>query len=539
MAKATSYPMPYGDIYSAGTPYLDKLSNQIYADQKQRELMQMKNAQLFNEEYTKNLAQVRPGDVGKLVDAYNTYKQSRINLLKNPNPTPQDQMDLLQKKADIYRVINGSKQKAADEKMIGSLIANDKTGRFRDNAYEIVQNGRSLPYDSTMQVPDANGQPQQIDWTNPDALSRHIDTEGVMKAINFAKGTKPTITSNVEDRYKINPTDLEYQQPTITAYNNPADFFQNMRIPAAKDPRSFLNTIGNPTPEQYQELEDKYNQFMSSPQGQKVKKDWKMTTDLPDDSNLHTDLEKGLKYEAMAYALNPNNQPQVTVKPVKDITAQTKERENFITNKMYSQHRLTQDNIRLAAGLRQGKENDDAVGSADAVLGDMKNIIDAGVPVTGMFGESGKNFVQISDPDILKSYPAIFKDGTTPIPPNKIYFNKNTDQGQLIYEVNEGTADKPIMSEKSIPITGADLVKTKAKSTYTGTNANKVIDILNSVITKKGGLSKTLEMYNQPSQAKPIEINSDKIDPSQLIKGQPYVIKGKNYIWDGERFKLQ
>src|SRR5690348_13665492 len=163
MAKATSYPMPYGDIYSVGTPYLDKLSNQIYADQKQRELMQMKNAQLFNEEYAKNLAQVRPADVGKMIDAYNTYKQSRINLLKNPNPTPQDQMDLLQKKADIYRVINGSKQKAADEKMIGSLIANDKTGRFQDNAYEILKNGRSLPYDSTMQVPDANGQPQQID----------------------------------------------------------------------------------------------------------------------------------------------------------------------------------------------------------------------------------------------------------------------------------------------------------------------------------------------------------------------------------------
>src|SRR5574337_2155462 len=129
MAKSViSNRFPYGDAFIVGTPYLDQFSNQLYAEQKLREAQQQQESKALDEEFSRNLASIRTPDVGLLSNAYNDFKQTSIALAKKGRVTPEERMDLLQKKANMYKIINGSKEKMAEEKNMGSLLNKDKNG---------------------------------------------------------------------------------------------------------------------------------------------------------------------------------------------------------------------------------------------------------------------------------------------------------------------------------------------------------------------------------------------------------------------------
>jgi len=100
---------PFGDIYGVSTPYLDKVSDRLYAEQKQREAQQAKEAMALDKEFASNMAGIRDADIPDLVKAYGDWKNSSIALMKKGNITPQEQMELLRKKGAVYGIINPSK----------------------------------------------------------------------------------------------------------------------------------------------------------------------------------------------------------------------------------------------------------------------------------------------------------------------------------------------------------------------------------------------------------------------------------------------
>jgi hypothetical protein len=169
------------------------------------------------------------------------------------------------------------------------------------------------------------------------------------------------------------------------------------------------------------------------------------------------------------------------------------------------------EHIRLSAGLKKDTKTDDAVQSVDAVFNNLHDIINGGTATKGMLGETNKNIVTISDPNLLKTFSNIYKEGATPIPPSNIEFDKNKDQAVLNYFDPNGK----ILA--SIPMSGRDLVKEKVKETYPNKDIGEINNIVDKVISKNGGLNNTLKMYEPQKQVVP------------PVTSNSYNIKGKKY----------
>lgn len=366
MAKSViSNRFPYGDAFIVGTPYLDQFSNQLYAEQKLREAQQQQESKALDEEFSRNLASIRTSDVGLLSNAYNDFKQTSIALSKKGKVTPEERMDLLQKKANMYKIITGSKEKMNEEKNMGNLLNKDKNGEFIDNAYEILKQGMNTPYNQPLILKNSDGTTQQIDWTDPDSLKRHVDTKAVMDAIKTAKGTPLKYSG---EKYKVNPTDLNFVQPEISARNKPIDFYNSMMLSATKNPYDFANTLPQPNEVDYNNVLDKYNQFIQDP---KIRSQWRIQDgqDLPDESQIKTPLEKAIKYQAMTYALS--NPPSVINENIPDQYALINKRAQIANQKMYDNDALIRRRMKTAQGYREALFNYKAAktqGQQDGIL---------------------------------------------------------------------------------------------------------------------------------------------------------------------------
>jgi hypothetical protein len=74
-------PLPYGDAYLVGTPAIDRMSQQLYAEQKQRELIRQKQGAALDEEFAKNVANVRDVDVPEITKRYGEWKTANQQLI--------------------------------------------------------------------------------------------------------------------------------------------------------------------------------------------------------------------------------------------------------------------------------------------------------------------------------------------------------------------------------------------------------------------------------------------------------------------------
>jgi hypothetical protein len=151
-----------------------------------------------------------------------------------------------------------------------------------------------------VQTTDENGKPVTIDPTDLDQIKRQIDVPGVMKAVTAARGKEQTYKG---DRYKATPNDLKYTQDTYAYGNKPKQFFDSMSLSATQNPTKFLNTLQEPSPQEYIKTEQEYYAAMTP----EVKKAWRIGEgeELPDDEGL-SDVQKAIKYQAMKYAImNP------------------------------------------------------------------------------------------------------------------------------------------------------------------------------------------------------------------------------------------
>lgn len=149
---------PRGEAHIIDTPYLDRLSQQLFAEQKQRQIMRQQRQQAMDDEFAKNVANVRDADVDDITNAYGEWKLMNQELMKKKGGiNPQDQLALLRSKANVMKSINASAAERKREDEMAKAMMN-KPEDYEDDAYELMIKKRRLPisvgFQETIKTPE-------------------------------------------------------------------------------------------------------------------------------------------------------------------------------------------------------------------------------------------------------------------------------------------------------------------------------------------------------------------------------------------------
>lgn len=137
---------PYGNAFLVNTPALDQLSNRVYAEQQQRDLQRRQDNKMLDEEFSRNLSGIWDADIPELTKQYSEYKRAWQDLYKKKGGgTPEEQLDVLKKKADMYSTIGRSKEHRQWWEGKVKTIQSDKKGLFKDDAPQQLSSIRGLP----------------------------------------------------------------------------------------------------------------------------------------------------------------------------------------------------------------------------------------------------------------------------------------------------------------------------------------------------------------------------------------------------------
>lgn len=232
---------------------------------------------------------------------------------------------------------------------------------------------------------------------------------------------------------------------------------------------------------------------------------------------------------ATAYTFNGLKPPPITEKIQPDQGAMMDKRQKFAKEQQARGAAFTRGNIRYAAGLRDESKSKGDVESADAVLHNIYDIVNEGEKVNKIAKEAAKGTplegafnnmqITISDPNLLKNFAAIRKVGTTPVPADLVTIDKNKDQINLIY--NPVTyANGETQAGTTISMSGRDYIKQKVRETYPNKDIGQINNLVDKVISKGGGLYKTIQMYD-PANQKVATPNKTEPHTNKTVKGLP------------------
>ena len=334
-------PRPYGNDFIVGTPSLDRLEERLYAEQKQKEAQQQYNIKQLDDEFSKNVSNIRDADVDDFTNLYNDYKLATQSSIKNKSGTsPQQQMELLRKRANMYKLINESKAEREREEMYGKRYST-KPDDFNDNAPELLIEGRKLPISKKRNYIGADG--VAIDLTNPQNLLWQ-DKTNWQPILQKAGGTLNRRGEST--RVKL-PGGLEEEETTYKGLSSPVDYYQSIVGAAMSSPRG-AKSLSNRyqfTPEEAQDITIKFEALKNTPEFKAAYGDVK----FPEFADM-TEGTRTAKLLAMTHALNnPIVAEKKNIKNTKGIIDY-----NFANKKIMAaiQQKYKQSNIILAAGVR-------------------------------------------------------------------------------------------------------------------------------------------------------------------------------------------
>jgi hypothetical protein len=407
-------PLPYGDAYLVGTPAIDRMSQQLYAEQKQRELIRQKQGAALDEEFAKNVANVRDVDVPEITKRYGEWKTANQQLMKNKGGVPpEQQLDLLRKKAEIYKTINASKQGMEEEEEIRKGLMKDPD-LFDDNAATYLAIRRKTPISGLGDYADASGKPINLaDYntyrykgTNTDFSKIERDAAGTPKQV-YQEETP------LEGGLQFKITPYMYG-------NTPMQFYQNYlgalsQRKAGRDAEAIASQL---KPEMVETIQEQYRNI--SPDV------WKrMGVDKPQELVIAPDdskAEKLAKHQAQLYALN--NQPKQGTPVFRD-NKKAIDDQNFRQQKEMEAIRDANAKRRLAIqdsyargriAFRKAGSKKDQEGILDGII---ERTFDEGVDKKGAAIIKGKAVAarQIAVPaDITKTYTVKDEDGKDKAP---------------------------------------------------------------------------------------------------------------------------
>lgn len=423
---------PFGDAFIPNTSYTDRAAQQLYLEQKQREAKQEQNNAALDNEFAKNLSGIRDIDIPELTKAYGDWKLANQQAMKQKNGVPpEQQLELLRKKADMYKVIGGSKQQKQleDETAAGVLKSPDL---FEDTAHDTLIKSRNTPLSK---LGNLAGYDYRYKGTNTD----------FQKILATAAGTPKDVYSESK------PIDEKGIQTEYTPYqfgNTPLQYYQGVlgALAQHKAGRDAAAIAAQLQPEVVKQVQDK---FLQIPQ----EKWTRMGVNTPQDLTITPDdtpAQIYAKHEAQLYALN--NEP----KQGKVYTITNKDKADEAARKFQQEQQGRQfANQRLLEGMREA-HGEKLLGMREAakaggeetnnlwVTRTVDDIIDEGKPsgkVLGVFPAKEKDYVPppviydaLGKPDKM----AITKDGGVKV----VYYKKDKDGNILTEEKgdNKGNA---------------------------------------------------------------------------------------------------
>lgn len=215
---------PFGDIFIANTPTLDRFAAQLYQDQRQRESLRAKQQQMLDEEFAKNMSGIRDVDIPELTKKYGDFKLANQMLMRQKGGgTPEQQLDLLRKKASVYDIINQSKGLREEEKDFRKGIQ-AHPDRYDDNAYDYLRERMQTPLSRlgvSQKFKDEQGNPVDL-LSGKSFLYKGTDYD-MGKALKTAAGTLKNTPYQLEEemagKLGKNITNYQYLNDPITFKN--------------------------------------------------------------------------------------------------------------------------------------------------------------------------------------------------------------------------------------------------------------------------------------------------------------------------------
>lgn len=354
---------PYGDIYTAGTPALDRLSIQLYQDEKQRQLLRQRQAAQLDDEFAKNMAGVKDVDVPKIAKKYGDWKIHYQQLQRKGAVTPQEQLENLRKKADIYQAINGSKaDMATATRMRQDYYTHPDI--YDDNAPNLIAARLKTPTDELATYKNDKGEVQDLTDEN---LYRYKGTNtDFQKTLTAAAGVPKQVYQEEEPvdkgglQIKIKPylfgnTPLQYKQSLLSSLSDRSMKRDAEAIIAQTDPE-ILKTVD----EEYKAI---------PPERWK-----KMGVDKPQDLSIdkaQSNAEKYAIHQAQLYALN--NEPKEGAPLFRDNKeAIRKDQQAFDLKKLAIQNANAKDLVQMRHDLTKGDKDLEDVW-LDTFIGGLKS----------------------------------------------------------------------------------------------------------------------------------------------------------------------
>lgn len=303
--------IPYGNAFLVNTPALDQLGQRLYMDERQRQQQNINNAKALDDEFAKNVSGIRDADIPDLTKAYQEYKTAtQSGMRKKGGVSPEEQMGILQKRANMYKTINESKAEKEREEMDAKRYS-VKPDDFNDNAAELLVKGRQLPLSQkrAYKTIGQDGKETVIDLTNPENL-RWQDKTNWQGILQKASGT---LSQRGNPITKPLDNGLEFEETTYKGGNDPLKYYEGI-VGAMNTPRASQSLASRYkfTPEEAQDITLKYEELKKTPA---FKNAYPNVVDFPASSDM-SEGARTAKLLAMTNALN--NPPTPTTRRFTD-----------------------------------------------------------------------------------------------------------------------------------------------------------------------------------------------------------------------------
>lgn len=248
----------YGDIYSVPTSAIDNIATRLVREQQQRELEKRQADKVLEDEFGKNVAGVKSADIPEITQGYNRYKQAHIALQKKGNKaTPQDQMNFMIEKQNVFSQIAASKEEKERVKTIGGEVKADKKGRFILGASQKLAERLNKP---TSQIKEEDWDLQNK-YSFPDLAKVTATWLGKPEKVNVPTGAKSI------------KGDLYDDELVLQKYNHPNKIYENafLEVSTRPDRQNFERVVlDSLTDEEKEKVKTDYFARISSPEFKRI-----------------------------------------------------------------------------------------------------------------------------------------------------------------------------------------------------------------------------------------------------------------------------
>lgn len=361
--------VPFGNAFLVETPYTDRVTAQLQAQQADRKKYEQQTTLQTDEMMNKELANVRSIDMGAVTEAYGNWKNISMQMLRpnvQSNPTLYNQLQIQKNQAlgKAMGLINRSAQYNTLGKQIATNIQS-KPDYFNDDAGKMLSTFYNTPMDK-LTAADYNGKP--TDFTDMENW-RYRGGADLSKAHAAAVGKPVTHYDNgTTDASGIQTTQHGYQ------YTNTPLEYRNSYLPGLAGNQANRTARYNWTQHStnQQDLDQLDAAYQNSPNWQKLG----MSPQQLPPYNPNDPVGNEATYQAKQYlvGMNPAEvKAATTTNQAAKIGLQFQQRE--------AMEALREGNREKLAGMRHDWKRLDATAKDDVMNGVVQDMLDQGKKV--------------------------------------------------------------------------------------------------------------------------------------------------------------